>query len=156
MTTSYKTMQDFRAAKLQARQERDRSGERIADNWSMLQDPETRGVLFRDAAGDALRSWGPYRKVHDLMQGRISGSTVSAIGMTVASMQRGFGKRLLYSGISMLLGKVLSAGTEGQKGPGLLTTLASSIGSVVKGMRERKAERERQEADEQAVPVDVA
>lgn len=154
MTTSYKTIQDFRVAKLQARQERDRCGERIAGNWSVLQDPATRGVLFRDAAGDVLRSWGPYRKVQDLMQGRISGSTISAIGMTVASMQRGFGKRLLYSGISMLLGKALDAG--GQKGPSLLSTVASGIGSVVKGMRERKAERERKEVEEQAVPADVA
>lgn len=154
--TSYKTIQDFRAAKLMARQERDRFGERVAGNWRMLQDPATRGALFRDAAGDVLRSWGPYRKVQDLMHGRISGSTVSAIGMTVAGMQRGFGRRLLYSGISLLLGKMLGDGEERLKGPGLLSTLASSIGSVVKGMRKRKAAREQKEAGERPVPVDVA
>ncbi|MEO8591252.1 MAG: hypothetical protein ABI432_17875 [Flavobacteriales bacterium] len=143
MTNRYKSLEDFRTAKIQVRQERDHHARNISNRWALLREPQTRGALLRDAVGDVLRSWKPYRRVHDVLNGHISGSTVAAVGMAVASMQRGIGKRLLYSGISMLLGKAI--GNNDDRGSGLLSTLASAVGGVVRRMRERKAEREEEE-----------
>lgn len=153
MTTRYHSLQEFRNATLRAREDRDALGKEISHHWSYLQDPATRGMLFRDAAGDALRSWAPYRRVHDLLNGHISGSTVSAIGMTFASMQRGFMKRMLYSGISLLLGKVIGDEPEREGEPSLLATLATTIGGVVRGMRERKAARDEEPEAEETQPT---
>jgi len=145
MTTRYTTMQGFRAVKLAARQERDHHAKNIQERWTLLKQPETRGILLRDAMGDVVRSWAPYRKMQELLNGRVSGSTVSTIGMAIASMQGGFVKRMLWSGISMLVGKVIGDKEEEGKGPGLLSTLATAIGSMRNRMRERKAQREQEE-----------
>lgn len=151
MTTRYKTLQDFHSAKLLARQERDAHAQNISYRWSLLKQPQTRGALLRDAVGDLLRSWKPYRRVRDVLNGHISGSTVSALGMAVASMQKGLGKRLLYSGISMLLGKLI--GDKEEQGPGLLSTVAAAIGSMLQRMRERKAQREEEELEADMEPA---
>ncbi|MBK6829308.1 MAG: hypothetical protein IPG92_00530 [Flavobacteriales bacterium] len=149
MTTRYTSLEQFSKAKVQAHAAREVHATSIGHRWALLKQPEKRGALLRDAMGDVLRSWKPYRHVHELLNGHISGSTVSAVGMAVASMQKGLGKRLLFSGISMLLGKVI--GEKEDKGPGLLSTLATAIGSMRQRMRERKAEREEEE-----VEVDLA
>ncbi|MBK8500110.1 MAG: hypothetical protein IPL52_15130 [Flavobacteriales bacterium] len=153
MTTSYSTLEQFRTAKLQARRSRDHHAASIAQRWGLLKDPRKRGALLRDAVGDVLRNWTPYRRVHDAFNGRISGSTVSAVGMAVASMQSGFGKRLLYSGISLLLGKVI--GNKEEKGPGLLTTLATAIGNMRQRMRERRAQRQEEELEADMEPANL-
>ncbi len=145
MTTSYKTLADFHGAKARARQERDIHAEGVAQRWALLKDPETRGALLRDAMGDMLRNWAPFRRVQELLHGRISGSTVTAIGMAIASTRHGFFKRILWSGVSVLLGKAI--GDEPDTGEGMLSKLATSIGGVVRGMRERKAAREEEEAE---------
>ena len=88
----------------------------------------------------------------DLLHGRISGSTVAALGMTVASAQRGIGKRLLFSGLSMLLGKVL--GDRQPQDEGLLHTVASAVGRGVQFIRERKAQRQERAQVEEEVPAD--
>ena len=145
MTTRYATLEQFRAAKLSAREERDAYAQKLKESWSVLKEPATRGLLLRDAMGDALRSWKPYRRLQELLGGHLSGSTVSSIGVAFASMQGGLGKRLLYLGISMLLGKLI--GDQEEKGPGLLSTLASAIGSMRTRIRERKAQREAEESE---------
>jgi hypothetical protein len=150
MTTRYKTLLEFRSAKLQARQERDVHEQSIKERWMLLKEPQTRRILLRDAMGDMLRSWKPYRRMHELLDGRISGSTVSAVGIGIASMQGGFVKRMVWSGISMLLGKVIGDTDENEKGPGLLSTLATAIGSMRNRMRERKAQREEEEVEAEA------
>lgn len=146
MTTSYKTLAEFHTAKIQARHERDIHANGVAHRWSLLKEPETRGALLRDAMGDMLRNWGPYRRIHELLHGRISGSTVTAVGMAIASTRQGFLKRMIYSGVSMLLGKVI--GDEPDTGESVLGKLATTIGGVVRGMRERKAAREEEEEAE--------
>lgn len=152
MTTRYATLEHFRLAKAEAQKQRDVHAAGIGQRWALLKQPQTRGALLRDAVGDLLRSWKPYRHVHDVLNGRISGSTVTAVGMAVASMQRGLGKRLLYSGISMLLGKVI--GDKEEKGPGMLSTLATAIGGMLQRMRERKAEREEEMIEEETEIAD--
>jgi hypothetical protein len=140
MTTRYETLALFHAAKAEARRERDLHAGQLAHKWTVLKDPDMRGELLRDAAGDMLRNWAPFKRVHELLHGRISGSTVAAVGMAIASTRTGFVKRMLYSGLSMLLGKVI--GEKEEAGPGMLSTLAAAIGTFRTRMRERKAERE--------------
>ncbi|MBK6774870.1 MAG: hypothetical protein IPG74_03120 [Flavobacteriales bacterium] len=127
---AHKTLSDFRTALWLARNERDRYAESIAERWDHLKDRETRGMLLRDALGDVLRRWAPYRKVHELLHGKVSGSTVSSIGTAVASMVPGFKRRLILSGISMLLGKVI--GDVPGKPSGILSSVASGIGGLAR------------------------
>ncbi|MBK9196366.1 MAG: hypothetical protein IPO17_15580 [Flavobacteriales bacterium] len=127
---AHKTLSDFRTELWLARSERDRYAESIADRWDKLKDRETRGILMRDALGDVVRGWTPYRKVHDLLYGKVSGSTVSSIGTAVASMVPGFKRRLILSGISMLLGKVI--GDVPGKPSGILSSVASGIGGLAR------------------------
>ena len=149
----YRTLDDFRAAKRRARQDRDMHKEALEGSLAALQDPDTRGVLLRDAAGDVLRSWGPYRKASDLLSGRVSGSTVYTAGMALASMQHGLKKRLIFSGITMLLSKLM--GDKKRDVPGAISNLTEAIGGFAKGMRERKEARDRARAEETS-PIDVA
>lgn len=149
----YRTLDDFRAAKRRARQERDMCKEAVEGSLAALQDPDKRGVLLRDAAGDVLRSWGPYRKASELLGGRVSGSTVYTAGMALASMQRGLKKRLIVSGITMLLSKLM--GDKKHDVPGTISNVADAIGDLTRGMRARKEARERARA-EQTSPIDVA
>lgn len=133
----YKSLESFHAEKREARAERDRFADSLATRWDHLQEPATRGVLLRDAVGDALRSWKPYRSIHDLLHGHVSGDMVSSIGMAAAGLHRNWTKRLLYSGLSMLLGKAI--GRNGvPEGTGLLSSLAQGIGSIMKVVRERR------------------
>ena len=150
MTTKYQSLQEFRVATMRAKQERDAFANEISGHWSVLQNPATRGVLVRDALGDALRTWAPFKRVHDVLNGHISGSTVSAVGMAVASMQRGFFKRLLFSGISMLLGKMIGDQPGSEEEPNFLSSLATTVGNLLKDMRERKAAKNEEEDDEES------
>ncbi|MFZ1686422.1 MAG: hypothetical protein WAU70_03310 [Flavobacteriales bacterium] len=132
----HKNLNDFRAAQWQARRERDRYAQSMADRWEHLKDPDTRGILMRDAIGDVLRSWSPIRKVQEMMHGKVSGSTVSTVGSTVASMLPGFKRRMIFTGVSMLLGKVI--GDDPGKQSSTLSSLAGGMRSVAKFLRERK------------------
>jgi hypothetical protein len=140
MTTSYTSLEHFRAAKHRSREDRDAHALLLQERWAMLKKPETRGILLRDAMGDALRTWQPYRRMRTLLGGSVSGSTVSSVAMTIASLQGGLGKRMLFSGIGMLLGKVI--GDPEGAAPGMLSTLATAIGRMRRRMRERKVQRE--------------
>ena len=140
MIKHYTNIAEFHAVRAQAREARQEKQQRLAQRWTIITDPHTRGLLLRDALGDVMRSWAPYKKVKELLHGRVSGSTVAAVGMAVASAQQGLGKRLLFSGISMLLGKVV--GEPEKSGPGILSTVATAIGSGVRFMRERRAARQ--------------
>jgi hypothetical protein len=151
MTKRYATLSEFHAARTSARAERDLARVRLSQRWALVQDPRSRGTLLKDAVSDVLVSWAPYRRVKDLLHGRVSGSTVAAVGMAVASAQHGMGKRILFSGLSMLLGRVL--GGRQPNDQGLLHTVASAVGRGVHYMRERKAARQQhaQEAEPQIV-----
>ena len=129
----------YRTAKWQIRRERDRYADSIAQRWEILKDPDTRGILLRDAVGDLVRNWGPYKKVHDMFHGRVSGSAVSSIGSAVSSMLPGFKKRMIFGGLSMLLGKVI--GDEPGKHNGLLSSISLGLGSMAKFLRDRKEKR---------------
>lgn len=140
MAVRYTTLADFRAAKEEARLARDFHAGQLAHRWAILKDPDARGALLLDAVGDMLRTWPPIKRVHELLNGRISGATVTAVGMAFASTRHGFVRKLIYSGLSMLLGKVI--GEKEGEGQGILSTLATAIGSMRQRMRERRAERE--------------
>ncbi len=133
----YENMNAFVAAKQLARAERDVHGNSLATRWEQLKDPEVRGMLVKNTALDVVRSTTPGRHIHDLMQGRVSGALVSGIGMAIASTQRGLGKRLLFSGVSLLLAKLMP--DNGEKG--ILSDLATGIGGMVRRFRERRADR---------------
>ncbi len=143
----FKDIDSFRAEKRALRVERDQYADALASRWESLQDPVQRGILLRDAVGDVLHSWKPYKRVHDLLHGRISGDMVASIGMTVAGFQRSWTKRLLYSGLSMLLGKVM--GRNGiEEGESTLSALAKGVGAIVSKFRQR----EHRHTEEEAVP----
>ncbi len=146
MKTNYTSLEEFHTARHKAREARDQARQQLSTRWAMITEPATRGALLKDALGDMLRSWSPYRRVHDLLNGRVSGSTVAAVGMAVASAQHGMARRLLFSGLSMALGKVI--GDRKPEGDGLLSTVASAVGRGVRFIHERKAARqERQQED---------
>lgn len=145
----YKSLDSFHKEKRAARAERDRHADALASRWDRLQDSTTRGILLRDAVGDALRSWKPYRSVHDLLHGRISGDMISSVGLAAAGLNRSWTKRLLYSGLSVLLGKAI--GRNGvPEGRGLLTAVAQGVGFFMKHARERRARKKA----EQEVPLE--
>lgn len=146
----YKSLESFRAEKRLARAERDRYADALTVRWARLQDPATRGVLLRDAVADALRSWTPYRKVQELLHGRVSGEMVSSLGMAAAGMHRSWTKRLMYTGISLLLGKAI--GRNGvPEGAGLVSSFVQGVGAFMKRVQERRA---RRNAEEEAPPVE--
>ncbi|MEO8068337.1 MAG: hypothetical protein ABI599_11645 [Flavobacteriales bacterium] len=142
----HKSLSEYRTAKWQARRERDHYAHSISERWEALKDPDTRGILLRDAAGDALRSWGPYSKVHDLLHGKVSGSTVASVGTAVASMLPSFKKRLLFGGLSMLMGKWI--GDDPDKKSNTLSSVATGIGTVVQFLRHRRERRAAEAAAE--------
>ncbi len=152
MTKRYATLSEFHTARTLARDERDLARVRLSQRWELVQDPRSRGALLKDAMSDMLGSWEPYRRVKDLLHGRISGSTVAAMGMAVASAQHGMGKRILFSGISMLLGRVLGGSRPNDQG--LLHTVASVVGRGVHYLRERKATRQKHAQDAEPLTAD--
>lgn len=144
----------YRLAKEQARKERDVYAAAVEQRWIEFQDPSTRGVLLRDAVGDALRGWRPYRRLHDLVQGRISASTVTNLGMALASSKVSLPKRLVLSAATILAGKLMGQNNER---PIEIRDIAHKIGDIVRRVRERKALREAQNAAAKAhetVPVE--
>jgi hypothetical protein len=146
MKTNYTDLAEFHAARSKARSARDQARHQLSARWALITDPGTRGALLKDAVGDMLRSWSPYRRVHDLLNGRVTGSTVAAVGMAVASAQHGMGRRLLFSGLSMALGKVI--GDKRPEGEGLLSSVASAVGRGVRFIHERRAARQEREQDD--------
>jgi hypothetical protein len=141
----YDSLTTFFAAKQQLRAERDHHAERIVQRVTLLKDSEVRSALLKSAAIDVVRGTDTGRHVHDLLNGRFSGPLISGLGLAYASTRAGFGKRMLFSGISLALGKLVGGG-DGDA-PGLLTKLAEGIGSIVRGIRERKASRNGHDAE---------
>ncbi len=151
MKNKYTDLAEFNAARDKARGTRDQARQQLSARWAVITEPATRGALLKDAMGDMLRSWSPYRRVHDLLSGRVSGSAVAAVGMAVAQAQHGIARRLLFSGLSMALGKVI--GDRQQEGEGVLSRAASAVGRGVQFIQERKAAR-RERHEEEAAATD--
>lgn len=135
MATTYRDLNDFRQAKQLARTERDRAAEEVSQRWDLLQNPTTRGVLLRDAVGDLLRSWKPYRKVHDLLEGRVNGDAVAALGQLYASTRPTWMARAVYSGLSALLATVI--GRSGPSNNELLHAATRQVGSLFRRWKAR-------------------
>jgi hypothetical protein len=133
----YDSLTTFFAAKEQARAQIRRSEISLAWRWTQLKDPEVRGAMAKGAAGDLLRSSSAGRQIHELLNGRFTGPLISTIGLAYASTRGGVGKRVLYSGISLALGKLVGGLGEGRSG--LLSGIAERIGSVVRSFRERRS-----------------
>lgn len=127
---SINSLAELRVEVLRARSERDRAEKELRDRLSLMNDPRTRGILLRDALGDALRSWKPFKLVHEALHGRISGETVAAAGMAAASFQSTWKKRMLWSGASWLLGRVIG------DDPHRKTSILDTIGGVLHKARE--------------------
>lgn len=148
MKMKYDSLGAFYMAKRKVRDERDRHEQSIALRWSQLKDSEVRNTLFKNAAIDVVRGSAAGRQIHDLLNGKFSGPLISGLGMAFASTRGGFGKRMLFSGISLALGKIL--GDQDSDPRGLLTRLAEGIGSIVRGIRERKAGHDGHDLDPEA------
>lgn len=127
---SVNSLAELRTTILQARYERDRVQKELRDRLELLNNPETRGILVRDAVGDALRAWKPFKLVHEALHGRVSGEAVTTVGMAAASLQGTWKKRLLWSGASWLLGKVIG------DDPLKKNSLLDSIGNVLHKAKE--------------------
>lgn len=145
----YDSLSAFYAAKLAVREERDRHAENIALRWALLKDHEVRSTLLKNTAVDVVRGTAMGRSIHNLLNGRFSGPLISGLGMVFASTRAGFGKRMLFSGISLLLGKLVAGKQD--DAPGILTRLAEGIGSVVRSVRERQASRENHIGEQEAM-----
>lgn len=148
MKMKYDSLSAFYTAKQDLRDERDRHAESIALRWSMLKDREVRSTLLKNAAVDVVRGSAAGRQIHDLLNGRFSGPLISGLGMAYASTRGGFGKRMLFSGISLALGKLFGEQNNDPTSPGILTKLAEGIGSIVSGIRERRAARNEQDVEQ--------
>lgn len=145
MTMKYDSIGAFRTAKNTLRDKRDRHAENIALRWELLKDGDVRSTLLKNTAIDVVRGSTTGRHIHDLLNGRFAGPLVSGLGMAFATTRGGFGKRMLYSGISLALGKLV--GQQNDDPRGILTKIAEGIGSIVRSIRERKAERNAQDMD---------
>jgi hypothetical protein len=143
----YDSLTAFYTAKQAVRDERDRHAESVALRWSLLKNDEVRSTLFKNAAVDMVRGTAVGRQVHELLNGRFSGPLISGLGMAFASTRAGVGKRMLFSGISLALGKMFGAQNADPDAPGMLTKLAEGIGSIVRTIRERKAGRNGQDVE---------
>jgi hypothetical protein len=135
----YDSLDAFRSELARARSMRDGHEQDLSQRWDQLKDPSVRGLLLKDAAVDVIRSTGPGRHIHDLLHGRFSASMVSTLGMAFANTQHGFVKRMAYSGISLLLGRLMRP----DKAPAssTLSHVASGIGQFVQRLRARQAAR---------------
>jgi len=133
----YDSLTAFYTAKNALRDERDRHAESIALRWALLKDSEVRGALLKNTAVDVVRGTAAGRQIHELLNGRFSGPLISGLGMAFASTRGGFAKRMLFSGISLALGKLVGEKSDDPRG--ILTKLAEGIGSVVRSYREQKA-----------------
>jgi hypothetical protein len=133
----YDSLNTFLAAKEHARAEIRRSEQSIAWHWTQLKDPAVRGAMAKGAASDLLRSSSVGRQFHELLNGRFTGPLISTVGLAYASTRGGVGKRVLFSTISLALGK-LFGGLGGAKS-GMLSGIAERIGAVVSKIRESRS-----------------
>ncbi len=134
MASEFTDLQAFRTTRDAARMRRDAAAQRLATHWDLLQDRHARGALLRDAASDALHSWGPYRKLSGLLHGKVNGSTLTALGSLYASTRPTFMKRLLFGGLSTLLGGLLVNKDEDRQNE-LLHSVARRVGAAVNVLR---------------------
>lgn len=135
----YDSLSGFRAEQERVRILRDGHEVELAKRWEQLKDPSIRGILFKDAAVDVLRSSNAGRRIHDIMQGRYSASLISTLGMAYASTRQGLVKRLAYTGAGMLLDRLLRSDTT--PSTNTLSQLVGGIGDIIRRARERSAER---------------
>lgn len=138
------SLAELRAEMQRVRADRDRVQDELRQRLELLNDPRTRGILLRDAAGDALRTWKPFRLVHEALNGRVSGETVAAAGMAAASLQGTWKKRMLWSGASWLLGQVI--GDDPLKRTSLLDTIGIAL------RKAREAVKPHRPAEEEQAP----
>ena len=152
----YASLDDMRYAQKALKNERDAYGENLALRWKNIREPEFRKALMKDAIDDVLESWKPYRIVHDLLQGNVNGSAITSVGMFVASLQKSWPKRILYTGISALIGKLFGdteGSTEHESSDNLLHKLAKAVGSLVQRFSNRDRVHEEEEEPKEEVVV---
>lgn len=137
MTMKYDSLNTFHVAKQQARDELDQREQALVWRWTQLKDSTVRGALVKDAAIDIVRGSSFGRQVHEMLNGRFSGPLISTLGLAFAATRGGIGKRMLFSGISLALGKLLGGVEPGKSG--VLSNIAERIGSVVRSIREDRA-----------------
>jgi len=135
----YDSLAGFRAEMDRARLLRDVHEHDLSQRWAQLKDPTVRGPLMKDAAVDVIRSTSAGRHLHELLNGRFSGSLISTLGMAYANTRPGIVKRMAYSGISMLLGRLMRSDDAPAANP--ISQLAGGIGHFVQRMRARQAAR---------------
>ncbi len=143
----YDSLVAFRSELAQARLMRDGHEQELSQRWALLKDPSVRGLLLKDAAVDVIRSTGPGRHIHDLLHGRFSASMVSTLGMAFANTQHGFVRRMAYSGISMLLGRMFRS--DEAPASTTLSDVAGGIGHFVQRMRARQTARNDARAEQE-------
>lgn len=143
MANRHLDLQSFRTEKARVRIERDRSLMRVEEHWIVLRTPSTRGILLRDAVGDAIGNWKPIKTIREVMNGHVSGALLSTVGSVYAASRPTWTKRALFGGLSWAVGKILGDQGEPDNEPsdlrsGLHAT-ARSIGSALRRRRERRA-----------------
>lgn len=136
MASEFTSIQHFNTTKQALRMHREVLSDRISHRWNLLQDRETRGILLRDAASDLLHAWEPYRKLSGLLKGKLDVGTLASLGTLYASTRPTWTKRLLYTGISNLIGKLFSNGEHAKDGS-ILDLIAKGVG-MVQGLRRKK------------------
>lgn len=145
MANRYTDLETFRSKKALLRMERDNAFLRVEQHWNLIRTPETRGILLRDAVGDAIGSWKPVKAIRDVMNGRINANLLSTVGSVYAASRPTWTKRALFSGINWALGKVLGEDVEEGEGSSEklsgLHAAARTIGSALKRRREKRAAR---------------
>jgi hypothetical protein len=141
MHEAFTGLSEFNEARVNARAQRDLAQDRLERRWSVLRDPRTRTELVKEAMGAVFQSWTPVRRVRELLQDPITGKAVTAMGMVLAGAQPTWGRRLLFSGLSVIMGKAMRGHAPSEAGP--LGRFGAALGRGLRFMQARRADRQR-------------
>lgn len=143
MANRHLDLQSFHTEKARLRLARDLALMRVEEHWDVLRTPATRGILLRDAVGDAIGSWKPIKTIREVMNGHVSGSLISTVGSVYAASRPTWTKRALFGGLSWVVGKIIGEKGEQDNEPSDLRSslhaTARSIGTALRRRRESRA-----------------
>ena len=146
MRNVFTSRADLDAARATARLQRDRAHARLGRRWAMLKYADIRTALITDAMGAVIRGWSPLRTARAALHSPLARTSLTAVGLALAGAQRTLGKRLLVTGLSVLVGRAL--GDDARAGDGLISRFSAAVGRSIRAVQQRRAERAREQERE--------
>ena len=112
-TDRFASLAEVQAEKQRLLAVRERSGDRLQQHWDALREPEVRGALMQDVAGDILRSWKPLHALASLFgvgnsDGKENSNGAFASSLFGAAISGGsWGKRMFRLALNLALPMLL-------------------------------------------------